>query len=342
MTSDAKIGLLLGLVFIFVIAFIINGLPNFGDRSKAEATPMVNFQTDNIDVVANARSAQEQLDWKGLLDQEGDDLVAVPETVVEPEQPASQIETSVDAGIGQVRRLYTLGDFMDGVSGKIQEVVKNVIEPVSALEMATEPTPAIESSQPEIVTTDRTKPQPAEVVTAQLTPATPTSTPPQKPAATAPAKTYVVQAGDVLATVAKKAYGPEEGNRLVNINRIFEANRSTLKTPDEIFAGQTLVIPPLPAAKPEVGKADDGKLSAALFEKVEQIGKRNVAQVKETSTKPEGPLYVVQDGDSLWKIAASQLGNGARWEEIIKLNADTLKSKDAVLVIGMKLRMPAK
>ena len=76
MTSDAKIGLLLGLVFIFVIAFIINGLPNFGDRSKAEATPMVNFQTDNIDVVANARSAQEQLDWKGLLDQEGDDLVA--------------------------------------------------------------------------------------------------------------------------------------------------------------------------------------------------------------------------------------------------------------------------
>ena len=29
MTSDAKIGLLLGLVFIFIIAFIINGLPSF-------------------------------------------------------------------------------------------------------------------------------------------------------------------------------------------------------------------------------------------------------------------------------------------------------------------------
>ncbi|HEX42205.1 MAG TPA: hypothetical protein ENN81_09115, partial [Phycisphaerales bacterium] len=28
MTSDAKIGLLLGLVFIFIIAFIINGLPS--------------------------------------------------------------------------------------------------------------------------------------------------------------------------------------------------------------------------------------------------------------------------------------------------------------------------
>lgn len=31
MTSDAKVGLLLGLVFIFIIAFLINGLPNFSD-----------------------------------------------------------------------------------------------------------------------------------------------------------------------------------------------------------------------------------------------------------------------------------------------------------------------
>lgn len=303
---------------------------------------MVNFQTDNIDVVANARSAQEQLDWKGLLDQEGDDLVAAPETVVEPEQPASQIENSVDAGVGQVRRLYTLGDLMEGMSGKFQEVVKNLSDAMPAQETKTGPALLIESSAPETAPAEPSRTAPVEVAAVQSTPAKSTGTPPQKPAAGAPAKTYVVQAGDVLATVAKKAYGPEEGNRLVNINRIFEANRSTLKTPDEIFAGQTLVIPPLPAAKPEVGKADDGKLSAALFEKVEQIGKKNVAEVKQTSSKPEGPLYVVQDGDSLWKIAAGQLGNGARWEEIIKLNADTLKSKDAVLVIGMKLRMPAK
>ncbi len=34
MTSDAKIGLLLGLIFIFVIAFIINGLPNFQNQTN--------------------------------------------------------------------------------------------------------------------------------------------------------------------------------------------------------------------------------------------------------------------------------------------------------------------
>jgi len=343
MTSDAKIGLLLGLVFIFVIAFIINGLPNFGDRSKAEATQMMNTQNEDFDVAGDARIAQERLNWQDLLDQEGEDLAAVSETAGEPESPAAPAPSTVANNTDKVRgRVYTLDDLVGGMSGKIQDVVRNLIDTVPTQETATEPAPAIESSQPEAVQADPTKPQPVEVVTAQSTTAKPTSTPAQKPAGGAPAKTYVVQEGDVLATVAKKAYGPEEGNRLVNIQRIFEANRTTLKTPDEIFVGQTLVIPPLPAAKPEVGKADNGTLSAALFEKVEQIGKRNVAQVKETGSKPEGPLYVVQDGDSLWKIATSQLGSGARWEEIVKLNADTLKSKDAVLVIGMKLKLPAK
>jgi nucleoid-associated protein YgaU len=51
---------------------------------------------------------------------------------------------------------------------------------------------------------------------------------------------------------------------------------------------------------------------------------------------------VVQDGDSLWKIASTQLGSGARWEEIVTLNQSTLKTKDATLVIGMQLRLPAK
>ena len=35
MTSEAKIGLLLGLVFIFIIAFIINGLPSFWHKSDS-------------------------------------------------------------------------------------------------------------------------------------------------------------------------------------------------------------------------------------------------------------------------------------------------------------------
>ena len=36
MTADAKVGLLLGLVFIVIIAFLVNGLPNYFKRSEVE------------------------------------------------------------------------------------------------------------------------------------------------------------------------------------------------------------------------------------------------------------------------------------------------------------------
>ena len=49
MTSDAKIGLLLGLVFIFIIAFIINVLPNFHKHKDSNelTTNIVSINKDS-------------------------------------------------------------------------------------------------------------------------------------------------------------------------------------------------------------------------------------------------------------------------------------------------------
>ena len=61
MTSDAKVGLLLGLFFIFVIAFIINGLPRFrSDANGNELTTMANSPNDSF-IGSNERKAQEVL-----------------------------------------------------------------------------------------------------------------------------------------------------------------------------------------------------------------------------------------------------------------------------------------
>lgn len=49
---------------------------------------------------------------------------------------------------------------------------------------------------------------------------------------------YVVEAGDSLAYISLQFYG-----RPSDYNRIFEANRSLLKTPDRIQIGQRLIIP---------------------------------------------------------------------------------------------------
>ena len=74
MTTDAKIGLLLGLVFIVIIAFVINGLPSF-HRSPSSNDLTNNYVTqvgnkpmgladgnrDGLDVMNEANAALPQI-----------------------------------------------------------------------------------------------------------------------------------------------------------------------------------------------------------------------------------------------------------------------------------------
>ena len=65
MTSDAKIGLLLGLVFIFIIAFVINGLPRFRSATNGSelTTNMVSSQNDIHPIGSRERNAPGVFNW---------------------------------------------------------------------------------------------------------------------------------------------------------------------------------------------------------------------------------------------------------------------------------------
>jgi len=52
MASEAKIGLLLGLAIIFVVAFVINGLPRFGNRDRSD--DLATVMDDNPDGIGPA------------------------------------------------------------------------------------------------------------------------------------------------------------------------------------------------------------------------------------------------------------------------------------------------
>jgi nucleoid-associated protein YgaU len=58
-----------------------------------------------------------------------------------------------------------------------------------------------------------------------------------------PAVFHTVVSGDTLSKIAKKHYGNAN-----QYNAIFEANKPMLKSPDKIYPGQVLRIPPQPAA----------------------------------------------------------------------------------------------
>ena len=119
---------------------------------------------------------------------------------------------------------------------------------------------------------------------------------------------------------------------------IFEANTKFLKSPDQIYEGQKLIIPPPPTSAPDESKVSN-VLASPMLEKVKSIGKRHLPANRHRIKQSK--WYVVREGDSLWRIAAERFGNGSRYSEIAKLNTDIIDDEDN-LVVGMRLKMPAR
>lgn len=152
------------------------------------------------------------------------------------------------------------------------------------------------------------------------------------------ARSYIVQPGDNLALIAIKVYGAQVGNKRAIVNRIFEANRRILDSPDEITVGQKLTIPSL---RPAGQKKADKRVIAAtgIFEKVKTFAGKNISALKSAVRKRKPVEYVVKPGDSLWQIADRFLADGSRYYEIVELNRNIIADAEDIPV-GLRLRLP--
>lgn len=91
-----------------------------------------------------------------------------------------------------------------------------------------------------------------------------------------------------------------------------------------------------------------GELSGGLTKTIDDFRAPALASPTKTepveqATRPLGEIahkaYTVQEGDSLYKIAADVLGNGNRWTEIQRLNADKVGTS-GIINPGMTLKLP--
>lgn len=272
MTADAKVGLLLGLVFIVIIAFLINGLPNI---LKADSGTEITKNTAS-DVTNN---------WAGVKSHANE----VIKMVGDQAPPIRQSNRTDDA------RFTDTADKTTITSER----------PVDVLPIGNGSTG---------FSTSAAKP--------------PKLTKPFKSAV----RHYTIVSGDNLSAIAIKVYGTEEGNRLVNIDKIYNANKGRLSSKDDIRIGQKLIVPPL--VEPIFQAVERPFSPATSVVNRIRTAVNNIGKSKSTG-------YTVKEGDSLWKIAAEKLGNGNRYHEILKLNSSTLSDEDT-LAAGTKLKLPAK
>jgi len=158
---------------------------------------------------------------------------------------------------------------------------------------------------------------------------------------------YTVQPGDTLREISKKVFGdPEQYRKIMELNG--------LNSP-RIFAGQTLRIPENLNSNLVVYRVKQGDNLWNISEKFLGYGPRynEIMSLNGLTTDMIYPgqilkiaidetvspkTYIVKSGDTLWKIASELLGDGKRYNEIMRLN--NLSSSD--LRVGQRLNLPKK
>lgn len=320
MTSDAKIGLLLGLVFIFIIAFVINGLPRFRNTTNGSelTTNMVSSQNDTHPIGSMERNAPGVFNWTAEPAEETVALKAAEPAVEQKEDVRFKMDLPDDILVAKENSIMEIAD--QNTTTATKEVKPTQPAQVTGQEENAEKAVAVEPAG---------KSEPVNPVVNQA-----------EPAKSVWPKSYVVTEADSLGlvSVAKKFYGPEQGNKKVSIDRIFEANRTLLKSPNEIYVGQKLTIPP-PVTSGTETKETQRSFVNSVFETVKSIGRKTLST--DSDNAEQTVPYVVRQDDNLWRIATEQLGDGSRYKEIRKLNANVIKNEND-LEVGMLLRIPVK
>jgi nucleoid-associated protein YgaU len=145
-------------------------------------------------------------------------------------------------------------------------------------------------------------------------PEPPAATPlPAQPSPAAAVRKYTVAEGETLWSIAEEQYGDP-----YLYTKLLAANPGISEF---VNAGQVINLPAKDALLAPVAKPS--------------------SEAEQRKSPPGGHPYVVVKDDTLYSIAAKQLGNGNRWRELLELNKDKL-TRPEDLQVGMELKLPAK
>lgn len=154
---------------------------------------------------------------------------------------------------------------------------------------------------------------------------------------TAP-KTYVAESGDSINRIAGRMKG---GNTKANREALIKANPTLQGDGAMVYVGKSYVIPSPGAAAQAADAPPAAGSVAASGSAVPTTPTKSPTAVLPASTAsiPNTAWYTVKDNDNLWRIASRELGDGNLWTQVRDLNRDVLKGGETVRT-NMRIRLP--
>ena len=278
MSKEAKVGLLLGLLFIVAIAVVLRGVHQNSSDVLAEQLAI----NGNIEASTEPTGDNGSFNLSKATDNLVDPLESpafrrnVTNVTVDQQEGKSNMGSQATSDNANNEKLKEQPSWAEGQKRYEQELPRNVL-------------PAMQE-KPILSIGVSDAPRPQE-------------------------RYYTVQKDDSLWKIAQKELGsPFRHTEIQTLNNL-PANHV-------LQPGQRLK---LPRAGTEVVSASP-------------VNRTSTQQPASPSPAGQQSDYIVKEGDSLWKIAQMQLGDGSRWPDIQKLN--NLPGKD--LMVGQKLRLPKK
>lgn len=354
MTRETKIGLLVGLAFIILFGIILSEKGT--GRNDQLITPPIAAYKSVVNLIPPTTPPAPQLS-KGTKDQVVDRLTMSDPTVKLTDQAPMGIVNPAKPAAPRTVEPAPEPQHQEESLREAAPNLKKLLPPTPVRGVTRSPVPA---ANPPVTDVVAATPKPPVEETLTVVEETGTEQP------LAETQVHTIKAGETLASVCRQYY---PGHAYQMLQRVQELNKIT--KPTKLMVGQTIKIPPLdkalaaksskeaPAAQEKVyalasdllvpvdgipaGTLDETKSKtlvgtdkAAASEVEEKV---TTAKKPSAKAKPTAKTYVVQDKDSLFKIARRVYGSEKAWTKIYEYNKKAIPNPRN-LKSGLKLRLP--